>query len=304
MTETSRETLTLGPVLFNWPAETWRDFYFRIAGEAPVDTVYLGETVCAKRTPFIEPHLADVAERLEAAGKSVVFSTLALVMNAQERKALAAIAAAEDFKVEVNDISALTHISGRDHVIGPYINVYNEDTLAHLAKAGARRICLPPELPGSAIPALAAKAAEHCVELEIFAYGRMPLALSARCYHARSHNLTKDNCQFVCDQDPDGLALSTMDDQEFLAVNGIQTMSHSCQNLLPDLASLTRSGIRHFRLSPHSCDMVAVAALFRDVLDGRTEPAAASAELAEISFDAPFCNGYLHGLKGKDWQAA
>jgi hypothetical protein len=23
--------ITLGPVLFNWPAEQWRDFYYRVA---------------------------------------------------------------------------------------------------------------------------------------------------------------------------------------------------------------------------------------------------------------------------------
>ena len=31
------------------------------------------------------------------------------------------------------------------------------------------------------------------VETEIFAYGRMPLTLSARCFTARSHNLPKDD---------------------------------------------------------------------------------------------------------------
>lgn len=299
-----KSTLTLGPVLFNWPAEAWRDFYFRMADEAPVDMVYLGETVCQKRMPFFEPHLADVAERLERAGKQVVFSTLALVMNAQERRALAAIAGSEGFLVEVNDISALSHLQGRDHIIGPYINIYNEDTLSHLAKAGTKRVCLPPELPESAFPALRARAEELGLELEVFAYGRMPLALSARCYHARSHNLSKDNCQFVCDQDPDGLSLRTMDEEDFLAINGIQTMSHACQNLMPDIARLQEGGISNFRLSPHSCDMVQVARLFRDVLDGNKETGDAVAELEKISFDAPFCNGYLHGLTGKDWQAA
>ena len=48
--------ITLGPVLFNWQPERWRDFYFRIADEAPVATVYLGETVCSKRAPLFEPH--------------------------------------------------------------------------------------------------------------------------------------------------------------------------------------------------------------------------------------------------------
>lgn len=39
-------TLTLGPVLFNWAPDNWRDFYFRIADEAPIDAVYVGEVVC------------------------------------------------------------------------------------------------------------------------------------------------------------------------------------------------------------------------------------------------------------------
>ena len=46
--------LTLGPVLFNWQPERWRDFYFRIADEAPVATVYLGEAVCSKRAPLFD----------------------------------------------------------------------------------------------------------------------------------------------------------------------------------------------------------------------------------------------------------
>ena len=45
--------LTLGPVLYNWQPERWRDFYFRIADEAPVDRVAVGEVVCSKlRTLF------------------------------------------------------------------------------------------------------------------------------------------------------------------------------------------------------------------------------------------------------------
>ncbi|HUI94161.1 MAG TPA: U32 family peptidase, partial [Xanthobacteraceae bacterium] len=43
MTQRARLALTLGPVLFNWPADRWRDFYVRIADEAPVDRVCVGE---------------------------------------------------------------------------------------------------------------------------------------------------------------------------------------------------------------------------------------------------------------------
>lgn len=38
-----RLSLTLGPVLFLWDEDRWRDFYFQIADEADVDTVVIGE---------------------------------------------------------------------------------------------------------------------------------------------------------------------------------------------------------------------------------------------------------------------
>jgi collagenase-like PrtC family protease len=60
----------LGPVLFHWAPEAWRDFYFRMADEADVDTVYVGEVVCAKRAVLFEPHMDAVLERLTAAGKT------------------------------------------------------------------------------------------------------------------------------------------------------------------------------------------------------------------------------------------
>ena len=85
-TRTRPAALTLGPVLFNWQPERWRDFYFRIADEAPVETVYLGEAVCSKRAPLFDEHFEAVAARLEAAGKTVVLSTLAEVFLPADRK--------------------------------------------------------------------------------------------------------------------------------------------------------------------------------------------------------------------------
>ena len=38
--------LTIGPIAYHWPAGRKRDFYARIADEAPVGTVYLGEVIC------------------------------------------------------------------------------------------------------------------------------------------------------------------------------------------------------------------------------------------------------------------
>jgi len=64
--------LTMGPILYNWTPEQKRDFYYRVADEAAVDIVYVGEVVCSKRESFFAPFLEDIHARLEAGGKEVV----------------------------------------------------------------------------------------------------------------------------------------------------------------------------------------------------------------------------------------
>lgn len=292
--------VTLGPVLFNWAPERWRDFYFRIADEAPVGTVYLGEVICSKRAPLFEPHLEAVATRLTTAGKTVVFSTLTEVMSKLDRKLVASAGAAD--LVEVNDASALASVRGRPHHIGPFVNVYNERTLAVLARHGARNVCLPVEMPAAAIRALSAEARKLGVTVEVQVFGRLPLALSARCYHARAHGRTKDSCQFVCEQDPDGMVLQTLEDKPFLTVNGIQTMSHDYLNLAGELPALQAMGVSRFRLSPHTCDMVAVAEIFCAALDRLIDAEEANARLEAFKLDAPFSNGFFHGKPGYGWE--
>jgi len=292
--------VTLGPVLFNWTPERWRDFYFRIADEAPVGTVYLGEVICSKRAPLFEPQLESVVTRLSAAGKTVVFSTLTEVMSTLDRKLVASVGAAE--LIEVNDASAFASVRGRPHHIGPFVNVYNERTLAVLARNGACNVCLPVEMPAAAIRVLCAEAKKIGVTAEIQVFGRLPLALSARCYHARAHGRTKDSCQFVCDQDPDGMTLRTLEDKPFLTVNGIQTLSHDYLNLTGELPALQTMGVSRFRLSPHSCDMVAVAEIFCAALDRLIDAEEANARLEALQIGAPFSNGFFHGKPGYRWE--
>jgi collagenase-like PrtC family protease len=287
--------LTLGPVFFNWPPEKLRDFYVRIADEAPVDIVHIGEVVCFKRMPFFAPHLPEVVERLKAGGKEVVLSTQALIADEREMAAARELAASADLPIEINDLSLARLVAGRPHVVGPFVNVYNEGTLYYLARRGAVRVCLPPELPAASLAALAGLSA---VPLEVLVFGRVPLAISARCYHARAHGLHKDGCQFVCGLDPDGLPVQTLDRESFLAVNGTQTLSHTCLNLAGELASLCDMGIRSFRLSPQDCDMVAVAHAFRDVADRRLAPDEATDVLAALVPAMPFSNGFFHGSEG------
>jgi collagenase-like PrtC family protease len=289
-------TLTLGPVLYHWPAAQLRDFYVRIADEAPVDFVCVGEIVCSKRWPFQQDDFNEIVARLERGGKTVIVSSLIMPTLDRERRQLSQIGQSETRLLEANDVAALPLLRGRPHAIGPYVNVYNEGTLAHLVRNGATRICLPPELPMASVQTLAQQALGAAIE--VFAFGRVPLAISARCYHARIHGLSKDSCQFVCGQDPDGRKVTTLDSEPFLAVNGVQTLSYAYANAITDVRELLAAGVSGLRLSPHTIDMVAVASAFRDTLDGRREGADAAAALQEMMPDAVFANGFLHGIEG------
>ncbi len=293
--------LTLGPVLFHWPAEKKRDFYFRIADEAPVETVYLGEVVCSKRSPFFEQYYDEVAERLNAAEKKVVFSTLAEIMLPRERKMTAGICELTDFEIEANETTALYYLRGRPHRVGQYFNVYNEETMAFLSKQGASHITLPAELPKSSLKMLGQKAESLKINLEAQVFGRVGLALSARCYHARAHGRIKDNCQFVCEEDPDGLPLQTLAGQDFLAVNGVQTLSYSSLNLIYEMKEMASMGIGWFRLSPQDCDMVEIAKCFESVISGRVSSKEGEQKLLNISNKFPFSNGFYYNKEGHRW---
>ena len=290
--------LTLGPIAYHWPVESRRDFYARIADEAPVDEVYLGEVICSKRAPFHEADLPATIERLERAGKRVILSTLAEVMLKRERRATEDMAAMETPEIEINNAAGLYARGKRPHRIGPFMNAYNEAAIAWMAGQGATHVCLPTEMPAPAIAAAARAAGALGLGVEVQVYGRASLAVSARCYHARAHGRTKDNCQFVCEEDPDGMPLRTRDDRPILRVNGIQTLSESYVDLLPEVARLIADGVTHLRLMPQAVDMVVVAQVFRDVLDGRVPTGEADARLAMLSGDAGLSNGFYHGTAG------
>lgn len=292
----SRLGLTLGPLLYLWDDTRWRDFYFRIADEAAVDTVVLGEVVCSKRDHFHADTLWEVTDRLTSAGKDVRLASLALATLEREMKTIRRLAAQNDFQTEAGEMAAHGAMRGRPHTIGPMLNVYNAATARVLAKGGATSICLPPELPAASIRAIVAGAPE--LAFEIFAFGRVPLAISARCAHARLKGLTKDNCHFVCGEDPDGLEVDTLDNQPFLALNGVQTMSSTCQSLLTDVPRLKSAGVRSLRLSPQVCDMVGVTRVFRDVCDEKLELDEGASRLEACYPGATFSNGFIHDVPG------
>jgi collagenase-like PrtC family protease len=288
--------LALGPLLYYWPREAVLAFY-REAAAWPVDTVYLGETVCSRRR---ELKLADwlaLGESLAAAGKEVVLSTYELIESDADLRTMHAVVGNGAFRVEANDMAVARALAGKGpFVAGPFLNVYNAGTLALLAQLGATRWVAPVELSREGIAAVVAEAPAG-METEIFAYGRLPLAVSARCFTARYNNLTKDHCEFRCIDHPDGLALDTQDGQHFLVLNGVQTQSASVQSLVTELAPARAAGADVLRLSPQSRRMGEVVAVFREAVDGALSPRDAAARLAPL-MPAAACDGYWHGKPG------
>ncbi|HAX91803.1 MAG TPA: U32 family peptidase [Rhodospirillaceae bacterium] len=288
--------LTLGPLYYHWPAEKRRDFYFRIADEAPVDVVYVGEVVCSKREPFFDPYQDQVIERLEKAGKQVVLSSLALLTTPRELTELQKKAQGAHL-IEANDVSAVQTLSGKPFIVGPMINVMNEGTLAAMAARGAIRVVFASELSGKSIGLLAA--AQQKIETEVQVFGRQPLAISMRCYHARAHGRDKDHCRYACELDPDGMSADTIVGQPILTINGTQTLTRGYVVLLDEMREMAKAGVTHFRLAPQDMDMVKVAQLYRGFLDGRFESDAVRSELKSLTESVSLINGFYHGKEGK-----
>jgi collagenase-like PrtC family protease len=293
---TASVRLALGPLLYYWPRETTLAFY-RDAAAWPVDTVYLGETVCSRRRELKLTDWIAIGESLVAAGKEVVLSTYELIESDADLRTMHAVVGNGVFCVEANDMAAVRALAGHGpFVAGPFLNVYNVGTLALLAELGATRWVAPVELSGAGLAAIV-KEAPAGIETELFAYGRLPLAVSARCFTARYHNLTKDHCEFRCIEHPDGLEVKTRDDQRFLNLNGVQAQSASVQNLLPVLEATCAAGANLLRLSPQSRSMGKVVAAFREAADGTASRNDAAARLADV-MDAPSCDGYWFGRPG------
>lgn len=287
--------LSLGPLLYFWPAQDVRAFYEQVAASA-VDIVYLGETVCAKRRQLRGSDWLDIARALRAAGKEVVLSTLTLIEADSELRQLERLCAQDAFPVEANDIGAVQARGGRAFVGGASLNLYNANSLRRLHIAGMRRWVLPVELPGTALADLQRQRPAG-LQTEVFAFGRLPLAYSARCFTARAYDLPKDDCQFRCLDHADGMLLQTREDQPFLCLNGIQTQSAQTQSLLAQLPQLAQFDVDVLRISPQSLGSFEVISVFDRCRRGELAPADAQAALERWA-PTGLCDGYWHGAAG------
>lgn len=281
--------ISLGPLLYYWPRQAVLDFYADVA-ESPVDVVYLGETVCSRRHELRLTDWFDLADALAQAGKQCVLSSLTLIESESDLKALRKLVDNRRHLVEANDMGAVKLLSdfGAQFVAGPSLNVFNDRTLALLSRAGAMRWVMPPELGRDALAAIQA-ARPQPMQTEVFAWGRLPLAYSSRCFTARHFNLQKDSCDFRCIEFADGLLLSTREGEPFLNLNGIQTQSSKTHSLLAEVPELARLGVDVLRVNPQSRGTFEAVAAIRSAIRGEL-PATPPAEDA--------CNGFWYGQAG------
>ena len=294
--------IALGPLLYYWPRDTVLRYYETIA-ETAVDLVYLGETVCSRRHELRLSDWLELAARLRAAGKDVVLSTQVLLESGSEVGTMHRVTTNGEYLVEANDMGAVRQLAGNlPFVAGPHLNLYNLPSLAWMASLGASRWVVPLEMRRTDLLVLQ-QGRPAGLQTEVFAYGRMPLAFSARCFTARQRNLPKDDCRFSCIEHPDGLTLRTREQQAFLVLNGIQTQSAKVCNLVQEMDDIEALGVDIVRLSPQAQHMPEVIAIFDAVRRRELDGAAALARLLPLMPEQA-CNGYWHGHPGMDQVAA
>lgn len=283
--------ISLGPLQYFWPHQEVLEFYEQ-AVKWPVDIFYLGETVCSKRRELRTKDWLALAERIADTGREVVLSTLALIEAESELSTVQRLVRNGHFLVEANDLSAVQLC--REHqipfVAGPTLNIYNHETLAILQRHGLTRLVLGVDQGRQTVQAMrsaALKAEQAFPELEVIAWGRLPLAFSARCFTARAKDISKDNCGFRCIDYTDGMPVLTRDDKAVLVINGIQVQSASVCDLGPELPELKTQCVNILRLYPQQKDMESIVRRF----------AQAAIEGTSLQRHGD-CNGYWHGRQG------
>jgi len=295
--------LSLGPILYLWPRQTIEDFYQQHIDSA-VDVIYLGETVCAKRRSLKPAEWIELAKELAKSGKQIVLSTLALIEAGSDLGNVKRLCNNGELLVEANEMGAVQLMADQKlpFVAGPSLNIYNAYTLKQLHNQGLIRWVMPVELNAATLADILSDAEalgiRDQIETEVFSYGRLPLAYSARCFTTRFRKIPKDNCQFVCQDYPEGLPMDSQEGEAFFNINGIQTQSGRIQHLLPHWQEMQKLGVDLMRISPQPQHTGEIIKRYNEVIKGESQ----DTDIQEY-LSAPACDGYWRGQSGMDYIA-
>jgi len=287
--------ISLGPIQYYWKKQQVFDFYNEVS-ELPVERVYLGETVCSKRRELRLEDWLEIAQQLTTSGKQVCLSTMTLIEAASELSQLKKLCQAEHgFMVEANDYGAVQFCSESQtpFIAGAMLNLYNHRSVEKVLALGAQGWVMPYEITRQSLSALLNGLSPEVADkanTEVFSWGKVPLAYSARCFTARHHELPKDSCQLVCGEYPEGLALESQEQQRFLNINGIQTQSGHSYNLLSEWRDMQALGITWMRISPSLSNTKSIVETLANAIEMNSDIARACAD--------DECNGYWFGRSG------
>ncbi|CAH0992776.1 hypothetical protein SIN8267_02913 [Sinobacterium norvegicum] len=260
--------VSLGPIQYHWSRQQIVEFY-QAASSSDADIIYLGETVCSKRTELHPNEWIELTEELSNnTDKQIVLSTQTLLETPADMALLKRYCDNSPVLIEANDMGAIGLLSDNKlpFVSGHAINCYNARTLKQLRNLGMQRWVMPVELSRQWLSKLLQEANDIGVDMdfetEVFSHGYLPLAYSARCFTSRNENREKSDCQQCCIQYPQGLAVKSQAQQRIFTLNGIQTQSGYCYNLLNDLASMDNL-VDVARISPLDIGSLATVSAFK-----------------------------------------
>ncbi|XKM13771.1 U32 family peptidase [Orbaceae bacterium ac157xtp] len=283
----------LGPILYYWPKQTTEQFY-HAATTSDADIINMGETVCTKRREMKVADWLNLAKEVAKSGKQVVISTLALLEAPSEINEMRQLIDNGEFLIEANDLAAI-NIAQELKVpfaVGPAINCYNAYTLKLLQQQGMVRWCMPVELSRDWLQNILTQFdslnIDKKFEVEVFSYGYMPLAYSARCFTARSEDKPKDKCETCCIKYPVGREVFSQEQQKVFVLNGIQTQSGYCYNLGNNLHEM-KGLVDIVRISPLGLETLDIVTKFKNNETGQAPL------IIENKHD---CNGYWKSIAG------
>lgn len=283
---------SLAAIDYYWPKAEVFAFYQQIA-DSDFDIVYLGETVCRKRSELSLADYLELARMLRSAGKEVCISTMTLLESNNEVKTLQRAVEQTDFIIEANDVGAvaLCQQLQRPFVLGSAISIYHQQALQLMLERGMQRWVSPIELSHHWLNELLSQpniqSQRHRFEVEVLGLGYPALAWSARCFTARSENRSKDDCGLCCLHYPSGRTIHSQEGEPLFVLNGIQTQAGKRHNLINDLPGM-QGLVDIVRLTPAANGTLDWLARFQANIKGQ----------APVALTQHECNGYWRHLAG------
>ncbi len=238
---------------WNWPDEELLAFYESLSKRPEIGRVYVGELSCTKRLPKPEV-LGQILEVLAAGGKEAVLTTPPVIVTAAEFESIAKLMQIAP-AVEANNHGLVSlwaeRFSRKPLTLGPYLDVYNEDSAGFFKELGAAGVVGPVDLE---LPMLGELTKTFPSSTEVIAFGRQALAFSWRCYTSRHEGKLGRDCARQC-RDIRHVRLETLEGEPVLRANGKTIYPELIYFPQRELDTFEAAGASILRIEPQAGDV-------------------------------------------------